>query len=805
MAERNGALGVRRDRLGDRARSAAISLFLGTAAASALMVPVVYAQSYSFSTIRVVGNQYVDTATISTYAGISQGRTVSAGQLNDAYQRIMNSGLFESVDLEPQGSTLVVRVTEYPMINRIAFEGNQRIKDEQIAEAVQSKARHVYSPSQAEQDAAAITDLYRNAGRVAAIVEPKIIRRSDNRVDLVFEVREGGVVEIERISFSGNRSFSEGRLRQVLATKQAGLLRRLISSDSYVEDRVEFDKQLLTDFYRSRGFADFQVLSATSEFSRDRNAFFLNFNLREGPRYTVGRVSVGTDLPDISVPEFQEALRMSSGGYYNPTEIDANITRLERLALQKGMNFVRVEPRLTRDPQNGILNVEFFVNRGPRVFVERIDIEGNQTTLDRVVRRQFRVVEGDPYNPREIRQTAERIRALGYFSDVQANARPGSTPEQVIVDVDVVEQPTGSLSFGVSYGVDSGAGFSVGLSESNFLGRGQTVALNLSSGTEDTNTSFTFIEPFFLDRDLRLRFNLYYNRGSTSNRIHYNTQRAGIVPSIEFPISEQGRLELRYRLSRDKLTNVPYGDPAANGDPTINNTGSSMILHREEDEGALITSAVGYTYKFDNRTTGLTPNRGVYFQFGQDFLGVGGDVKAITTTALLGAEMKVMNEDVTLRAEVEGGNIHMLSGQDSRVTDRFFLRGKMRGFESSGLGPRDLSVSNEDALGGNIFAVARLEAEFPLGLPQEYGISGGLFWDVGSVWSLDDTQGGPYYGSCPIASCEVDDSLHWRSAVGFSVFWTSPLGPLRFNFSKALVKEDYDREQNFDFTVSTRF
>lgn len=791
-----GANKARTGRSRGMARTSAVAMFLGMAGAA--VPPMAYAQSYSFSNVRVTGNQYVDAASIVSYAAIPRGQTISAAELNDAYQRIMNSGLFEAVTITPQGSTLVVTVTEYPMINRISIEGNRRLDDKKLTAVITSQPRKVYSPSQAEADAQAIVEQYRNQGRLAAIVEPKIIRQPDNRVDLVFEVREGGVSETQSIDFSGNRSFSDARLRRVLASKQAGILRAVFSSDTYVEDRLEFDKQLLTDFYRSRGYADFQVLSATSEFSRERDGFFVNFNIREGQRFEYGAVTVATDLPDIDVAPYQAALRMSPGDTFSPVVLDANVTRLERLAIEQGKNFVRVEPRFTRHPETGKIDVQFYVSRGDRVFVERIDIEGNTTTLDQVVRRQFRVVEGDPYNPREVRQTAERIKALGYFEDATVNPRPGTRPDQVILDVDVKEKPTGSLTFGVSYGVDSGVGFSIGFSEANFLGRGQYLGVNVSTIDSDTSSSITFVEPFLLDRDLKFRFNVYYNTSSDSFNSTYDTRRVGFVPSIEFPVSELGRLELKYRIANDKIwgVNGPYTDSDGNVF-----TGSSAILKREEDQGSLYTSAVGYNYSFDNRLEGLDPTSGVLFRFGQEFAGVGGDVQAILTTALLASETKVWNEELTLRAEFEAGNIHMLGDDVSRVTDRYFLRGKMRGFRGNGLGPRDLAVDNKDALGGNNFAVMRLESQFPLGLPEEYGIQGGFFWDVGTVWSLDDVNGGPIGG--PVT--KVDDSLNWRSAVGFSVFWNTPIGPLRFNFSRAIVKEDYDREQNFDLTISTRF
>lgn len=765
-----------------RARLLATALFIGGATASVPFLSPAYAQVFSFSNVVIEGNARVDATTILNYAGISRGEQVSAAALNDAYQRIANSGLFETVELVPQGSTLVIRVREYPIVNVISFEGNRRLKDERLAELIQSQSRRVYSPSMAESDAAAIAEAYRVSGRLAASVTPKIIRRSENRVDLVFEISEGRVVENERISFVGNRAFSDRRLRQVLATKQAGLLRNFIQRDTFVAERLELDKKMLTDFYQSRGYIDFQITDASAEVSRERDATFVTFTVREGLAYSIGKVTVVSEVEGVDAAAYQEVTRIRTGQTYSPLLIDNNITRMETLALRQGLNFVRVEPRVTRDDRNQAVDIEFAIIRGERIFVERIDIEGNATTLDQVIRRQFRTVEGDPLNPREIRQSAERIRALGYFSDAQVNAEPGSAPDQVVVNVDVEEQPTGSLSFGLSYSVASGTGFNIGFSETNFLGRGQALSLTLSSGTNSQNSSFSFTEPALLGRELSFSFGGYY-RTSESDNSKYDTRNVGLTTGIGFPLGEQSKLGLKLRLSEDKLDNV--------------STDSSEILQRETDIPALRTFSLGYSYEYDTRITGLNPKGGVLLRFGQDYAGLGGDTNYIETTALALAETKIWNEEVTIRAIFEGGAITSLGDNVTRVTERYFGNGKIRGFEPNGIGPRDLNAVNEDALGGNLFAVARFEADFPLGLPEEYGITGGAFLDVGSVWSLDDRVG--------TGVVDVDDSFNPRATVGLSVFWTTPIGPLRFNFSHALKKEDYDKEQNFDLTISTRF
>ncbi|WP_126977210.1 outer membrane protein assembly factor BamA [Frigidibacter oleivorans] len=762
------------------------ALLCGTA-----MPVTTFAQGYSFSAVQVQGNDRIDANTILSYAGIARGASVSAGQLNDAYQNILNSGLFESVEVVPSGNTLVIRVVEYPTINVIDFEGNARVNDEQLQQGIQSRPGRVFSPRLAEADAASISEAYAAVGRTAARVEPKVIRREDNRVDLVFEISEGRINEIERLSFTGNRDFSDRRLREVLNTKQAGLLRTFLGSDTYAQDRINLDRQLLSDFYQSRGYADFQVLGITTEYSEERDATFVVFNLREGQSFRFGQVRVLSEVDGLPADEFVSALRVRSGSTYSPNTVDNAITRMENVALRKGLDFIRVEPRITRNEAAGTLDVDFVVTRGPRVFVERIDIEGNATTLDRVIRRQFRSVEGDPFNEREIRQAAERIRALNYFSDSSVDTRQGSAQDQVIVDVNVTEQPTGSLSFGLSYGVDSGVGLALSFNESNFLGRGQFLGVSINTTDSTQNSSITFVEPAFLDRNVALRFNAYY-RVSDNENADYSIRLIGLDPSIEFPLTEATRLQLGVKIGQEELYDID----------TFN---SSRILVAEE--GSQDSFGLSYQLNYDSRRNGINRDGGVVLRFGQEFYGLAGDVEAIKTSFFVGSEFRTFRDTWTVRSEFEGGVFTALNGTNSRVTDRYF-GSEMRGFESRGIGPRDLDVANEDPLGGNYFAVARIEAEFPIGVPEEYGVSGGLFMDVGSVWGLDDTSGGLDTGCTDLdgdGGCTVDDDMYVRSVVGVSLFWTTPIGPLRFNFSKALQKEDYDIEQNFDLTVSTRF
>ena len=762
-------------------RGARAGLMAGLLALAAMLLIATdaAAQSYRFNSVAVEGNQRIEDATIVSFAGIARGQTVSAAELNDAYQRILDTGLFESVDLAPRGSRLVITVVEFPTINRINFEGNRRLRDEDLAAIVQSQSRRAYSPTVAERDAAAITDAYVQDGRLSARVTPSIIRRSENRVDLVFEIFEGDNVEIERLSFVGNAAFSDRRLRRVLETKQAGILRLLIRRDTYVADRIEFDKQVLRDFYLSRGYVDFRTTSVNAEVARERDGVFVTFNVIEGQQFRFGQVRATSLLDDVDGADFESAIRIRPGVVYSPTLVDNTISRMEVLALRKGLNFIRVEPRITRNDRDLTLDVDFEITRGPRVFVERIDIEGNTTTLDRVIRNQFRVVEGDPFNPRQIRESAERIRALGFFATSEVNAREGSAPDQVVVDVNVTEQPTGSLSFGANYSSASGFGVVARFSERNFLGRGQALSLSLSTAASNRQLSLSFAEPAFLGRDLRLGLGLSYFETDNDNAL-YDTTRGAFQPSFTFPISDNGRLSLRYTASYSDLYDV--------------DTDASAVVKAEAAEGRRWDSSIGYTYSYDTRRSGLNPNSGILLEFGQDFGGAGGDTSFMKTSASIIGQTTVLSEDVTLRATIEGGALSYFDGQNSRVTDRYFMGPRvMRGFEPGGIGPRD--AATDDALGGNLFAVARFEAEFPLGLPEEYGLTGGIFYDVGSLWDVGKTYG---------ANVLYDD-FTLRQVAGVSLFWETPIGPLRFNWTDALQKEKRDNEQTFDLTISTEF
>ncbi len=744
------------------------------------------AQSFRINAIDVDGNRRIETSTIISFAGIERGAVLSAADVNDAIQRVRGSGLFESVDAQVRGSTLVLTVVEFPTVNRVAFEGNRRLDDEALSRIVRVAPRRIYSAAQVETDATNISEAYANQGRLLATVSPRIIRRTENRVDVVFEVQEGGVVEIERISFVGNRQYSDRRLRRVLETKQAGFFRLLVGRDTFVEDRIQFDRQVLRDFYQSRGYVDFETLGVNAELAETKDAFFLTFRVREGQQFRFGDVTASSDLANVDVAAFERALRSrASGAVYSPEIVEDTITRMERRAVELGLDFIRVEPRVTRNDAALTLDVDYVITRGPRVFVQRIDIEGNTTTLDRVVRRQFNVVEGDPFNPREIRASAERIRALGFFSNADVNAREGNDPSQVVIDVDVTEQPTGSFSFGANYNSDDGVGLIANFREANFLGRGQALSFGFVTGSSSRSFNLSFTEPALLDRDLIFDLDLNYRRTDNNNAL-YDTETLRFAPSLGFPVGENSRLFVRGFYEQEELFDVT--------------TTSGAILN-EAASGTLNAYGLGYTYSYDTRRSGLDPNFGYFFRFGQDFT-LGGDQKYIRSTLSTGVEWTLPNEEVTFSAVFEGGAFEF-ADNNGRVTDRFFPSSDtFRGFAPGGLGPRELNGTNDDGLGGNYFAVLRLETRFPLGLPEEYGISGGTFVDIGSVWGLDDNTVAAATGA---GGTVLYDEFELRSTAGVSLFWQTPIGPLRFNWSRALKSQDFDKTRNFDLTISTSF
>lgn len=747
----------------------------------------------SFSRIDVAGNQRIESDTIRVFAGIEPGQAVTPEQLNLAVRRLFDTGLFEDVTVMPEAGRLVITVVENPSINQIAFEGNRSQDDEALGAVIELRSRQAFSVAAAEADAQRIIDAYRTSGRYGAEVTPVIIRLPDNRVNLVFQIVEGRPTRVQRVSFIGNEVFSDNRLRRVIATSQANLLSSVFGSGTYDQDKLELDKEQLRQFYLERGFVDFAVRSATAEILPERNGFFVTFVVTEGPRYNFGEMSVASSVPGLNAADFEPLLAPLLGnGVYNAKLVERVVERISYQAGQAGYAFLDVRPRITRNPQDLTVDIAFELVQGERVFIERIDITGNTRTLDRVIRRQFNVVEGDAFNAREIRNAENRIKALDFFKTVTVGVNEGSAPSRALVTVQVEEKPTGSLNLGGSFSSSEGFAAQISITESNFLGRGQTVSAAFTASSQFTNVDLTFVEPALFDRDLLGGFNIYY-RDRNYNETAYKTRDIGFEPRVGFPLSENGRLSLNYFIIQNDIFDVK------------NDT--SRII--QEEAGKQLASGIGATYTYDRRNSPIDPTAGFILTVSQEFAGLGGDATYSKTSGTARAYKSYFDEDLILSATFEAGALFAQDG--SRVTERYVTGGdSFRGFARNGVGPRDVCGFNrwgdctapqetrevDDPLGGNFLSVLRLDASFPLGPLEQYGIYGGVFSDIGSLWGLDEDAG---------SMGKVDSDFYLRATAGVSLFVQTPFAPLRFNISQPLRKKDYDETENFRFTIATRF
>ncbi|MGB0506296.1 MAG: outer membrane protein assembly factor BamA [Pikeienuella sp.] len=734
----------------------------------------------------VIGNRRIEAETIRSYLAIRPGDPITEGALNRSVRQLFDTGLFRDAAIAPDGGRLLVQVAENPSINRVAIEGNDLLSDDGLLPLLQSKPRRPYTRATAEADAQVITESYRRAGRYGATIEPKLIELPDNRVDLVFEVTEGEITEVLSIKFVGNEKIGDRRLRNVIGTTESGFFSALVSSDVYDPDRLELDKQLLRTHYLEQGYADFTVLSAVAELSPDRNGFFITFTVDEGEVYEFGELSANVIAEGLVQEEFDALVPNLAGNIYDSREVGSIIDAMTFQAGKQGFAFVEIRPNVVRNENERTLDITFEVDEGRRAYVERIDIEGNDRTLDRVIRRQFQLVEGDAFNTREIAKARNRIRGLGFFKSSSVRTERGATDDRVLVKVEVEEQPTGSLSFGVGFSSSDGPLAEISVSESNFLGRGQFVRARIVASGGSQVYDLTFREPAFLDRDLAASMRVFYDDEDVSTQGSFELQRIGASPSLAFPTSENGRLSLNYEIAQSDVRDV--------------DADASQFI--ADEAGKQVKSSFGYNYSFDQRNDRIETTAGYLFKFGQDLAGFGGGAQFLDTTTSAKAWTSFFGEQVVASLEVEGGALFSLNN-NTRITDRHALGGdSFRGFAINGIGPRDVRVNGNgdqvnDALGGNYFAVSRAEVSFPLGLPEEVGIFGGLFLDVGSIWKLDRTTASN--------GDVVDDSFELRAAAGATIFWSSALGPLTLNFAVPLKKENVDETEFFRLSIGTRF
>ncbi|RZV43134.1 MAG: outer membrane protein assembly factor BamA [Acidimicrobiales bacterium] len=736
--------------------------------------------------IRVVGNQRVEANTVGSYLLIAPGDRYSEERIDLSVKTLFATGLFADVRIDPNGGDLIIRVVENPIINRVILEGNKALKDDKITDELEAAPRSIFTRSRVQADVQRVIDLYSQSGRFAATVVPKVVQQPQNRVDLIFEITEGPVTGVKRINFIGNSEFSDRRLRKQLATKESVWYKFFSSNDNYDPNRLEYDREQVRTFYTDRGFADFRVVSAVAELVPNQKDFYITFTVDEGEEYTWGDVSVETELETLDKSILEALVPIKSGRIYKSSEVEDAIDTLTFAAGAAGYAFVDIQPEIKRNRETKTVDLVFNLVEGPRVYIERIDIVGNTTTLDYVIRRELELVEGDAFNRILLDRSRNRVRALRFFEDVEITEVQGATPDRAIVEVKVTEQPTGELSF--SAGFSSADAFLVDLSitQRNLRGRGQLLRFVIRASSNRQEIDLRFTEPRFLNRNLAAGIEFFNVPNDFFDEAGFRSTRIGGQATLAFRVTDFTTLQTRYALRQE----------------TVDCTNSLILTNPQLclQENNRLSSILGYTFGWDRRNDPITPTRGFDFFFSQDFAGVGGDVKYLRTEINANTYYGIF-QDVIASAKINGGYITGWGGDNVQINDRFFKGSStFRGFDNAGIGPRVVQVDTNrrlNALGGNAYGIASAEVSFPLGIPS---LLGSVFIEAGTVGLLDDE-----FKVINDPNLIVRDDLSIRSVFGASVFWESPFGPIRFDFTKPIKKEDFDETESFQFNTSTRF
>ncbi len=707
------------------------TLIIVAASILSAALPASTAHATVVSRIDVEGNQRVDAETIRAYLVIRPGKAFGSAEEDTSLKALFETGLFSDVNLDVRGAALVVIVVENPVINEVGFEGNKKFKDDQLKNVVQSAARGVFTQAKVQSDVGRILELYRRSGRFEASVDPQTIPLPNNRVNLVFVVTEGPKTGVAGITFVGNHAFGDARLRNVIATKQSGLLSFIRSGDNYDPDQLSSDEEKLTRYYLDRGFADFQVVSSVAELDRERNSFFIVFTINEGPRYQFGDITINSSISGVDPKAIQRQVLTDRGDVYSSGNVDKSLENITLYLAANGYPFAQARPRLDRDPETLTISVTYVVDEGARVYIERIEIRGNTRTRDYVIRREFDIAEGDAFNRVLIDRAQRRLRNLGYFSNVDITTEPGSADDRVVVVVTVVEQATGELSFGVGYSTSDGAVGDISLTERNFLGRGYNLRVAVGAGTSTQTYEVGFTDPYFLGRRISAGVNVFRRKYDKNSFRSYNYETTGGSLVFGFPVTEDFTVQTGYQIElQDISVDASKCDiPDAAGDNV-----SRAIC---ESLGKTLVSSVFYSLIYDTLDDHKNPHDGFYVKFTQEFAGVGGDVRWLRTTGSGTYYREIWpDHDVIGLVKVQAGDIFGF-GEKVRLLDSFFKGGEtVRGFASSGFGPRDPATG--DALGGNIFAAATAEVQFPFPiLPKELGFKGAVFADAGTLFDTD--------------------------------------------------------------------
>ena len=741
----------------------------------------------TISAIRIEGNQRIEQGTIRSYMLVQPGDAYDSDRVDRSLKTLYATGLFQDVQLRRDGNALVVKVQENPIVNRIAFEGNRKLTDDQLRTELQLRPRAVFTPQLAQADRQRILDRYAKAGRYAATVEPKLVRLDQNRVDVVFEVNEGETTLVSRIAMVGNRAFSESRLREVVNSREQAFYRFLSSSDQYDPEKINFDKELLRRFYLKNGYADFEVRDATAELSPDRRAFFVTFTLHEGERYDVGKISIDSKLRNLNGDELMPLLLIGTGDTYDGDLVERTTQALQDAVQNRGYAFVEVKPRIARDRAKKTVDLVFDITEGPRVYVERIDISGNTRTKDKVIRREFRLAEGDAFNAATVRRSRQRLQDLGYFNSVVVQPSPGSASDKAILSAVVDEKATGELTLGGGYSTDAGALVNVGLRERNLIGTGIDAGINGVLAQRRSQVDLSITDPYFLDRNLVAGFDLFLVRNDNQNIAAYNERRAGGALRLGYEFNEHLRQAITYSLVDRNVFNVQPG----------------ASIYIQNQKGASLLSQIGQTLSLDYRDSRTDPHEGFLIRLGTDLAGLGGTARYLRAKVdgnyYIPLERFTGDADWTIALSAGAGYLAQL-GREEKIIDRFFLGGdNLRGFQSGGAGPHAVGNNSVDSIGGRFIYTQTTELRFPLPISADLGLSGRAFVDIGSLSQVSKL--GPVNG----VQTTVADNPTPRVGTGVGVSWKTPFGLINIDVAQAVVKRKYDQTQVFRFGFGTRF
>lgn len=760
-------------------------------------VSVGVAQAAVIQRIEVRGNQRVDADTIRNTVNIAPGRSFSGTDIDEAVKRLFATGLFSDVNITQSGSTLVVQVSELKVVNNVLFQGNKKIKDAQLAGSVQLKPRAPFSNATMEADAEAIRQAYSRIGRDDATVTPQVIDLGENRVNVVYQVQEGDRTKIAAINFHGNKAFGARRLSSVISTKRSTLLSFVMRDDIYDEDRLRADEEALRRFYFNRGYADFQVVSATGQLNEATNEYTVDITVEEGERYTFGDISVDSTVPEIDAASLQPLLETHKGDVYSAKEVEDSIIAVTEAVAGRGYAFAQVTPRGDRNFENRTISVVYTVDQGTRAYVERLEIRGNDKTRDYVIRREFDIAEGDAFNQVLIQRAKRRLEALGFFEKVDISTVPGSEADQVVLVVDVVEKSTGEFSIGAGYatgGDAPGASVEGSITERNFLGRGQFIKFSAGGGKNSRDFGFSFTEPYFLGRRIAAGFDI---TRSTRTYDRYESEVTKGTVRFGLPITENISTQLAYNLSQEKyqIRDRCYDETTGAYIPGC----VSNAIVEAADAGNWITSSVSAGLVYNTIDDMKNPHNGFYVAGVVEAAGLGGDAEWVKVTGR-GSYYHTLNEeyDVVGLLSAGGGHIVGFGNKDLRIFDHFQSNNRMiRGFEYGGIGPYDAASNDKDHLGGTTYFNASAEAQFPLPvIPESLGFRGAIFADAATL----------YGNKVNVTGVNVQGAdMEWRASVGAGLIWDSPFGPLRVDYAHPLVKKKGDQVQEFNFGISTRF